>query len=85
MILFCFSFSICFLVSVPSLSWQIIDFHEARKRLRRTKTRGCISLSRGNWQWKVDSIDVESQTMQFGFGGFQDAHGGTGNVFLRHC
>ena len=54
----------------------------------------------GNWQWKLDSIDVEtqvremrttfssfsvgvslsigslSQTMEFGFGGFQDAHGG---------
>eukprot|EP01046_Picozoa_sp_COSAG06_P005790 COSAG06_NODE_262_length_18897_cov_122.542877_12_plen_107_part_00 len=68
-----FSFSICFLVSVPSLSWQIIDFHEARKRLRRTKTRGCISLRRGNWQWKVDNIDVESQTMQFGFGGKKTA------------
>ena len=30
----------------------------------------------GNWQWKLDSIDPETQTMQFGLGGFQDAHGG---------
>ena len=35
-----------------------------------------IELRSGNWQWKLDTIDLETQTMTFGFGGFQDAHGG---------
>jgi hypothetical protein len=35
-----------------------------------------VELHAGNWQWKLDSIDSETQTMHFAFGGFQDAHGG---------
>eukprot|EP01052_Picozoa_sp_SAG31_P004019 SAG31_NODE_161_length_21899_cov_16.832844_19_plen_894_part_00 len=30
----------------------------------------------GNWQWKLSELDTETQTMKFGAGGWQDAHGG---------
>ena len=30
----------------------------------------------GNWQWKLSEVDTKTQTMTFGTGGYQDAHGG---------
>ena len=30
----------------------------------------------GNWQWKLKSINTTDQVIQFGAGGWQDAHGG---------
>lgn len=30
----------------------------------------------GNWQWQLADVDVSTQTLSFGEGGWQDAHGG---------
>jgi hypothetical protein len=62
----------------------------ARDSLWLTGSESLVRCARrwGNWQWKLDSIDVETQTMEFGFGGFQDAHGGpvaSNYFFAENC